>query len=374
MEFVARNFTPRLVDANGIIALLDRDAQATRFNNPEYAEDMFAGVDLALDSDWRENSLRLLLLVGDASGYPPEHPMSSTKKDERVLRMAAQDRNIHIMALQLMNPHHPEDQPIAERQFSELSRVRGGGDFESALVQIRTDQPEDFQQAVLSLSTYISTFLRRVGEQGTAVMSHLDQATDQTPADRDSSQGQAAQAMQKMIQSAMVEYLGADAKPPRDLVMWAADRDLTNPSIRALEVRVLLTRDQLSDLILALDRVLQAMQQAKVSNMDFFDALQGLAAQTMKRPERLSRLASVREAGLVPSFIASLPYRSEILSLTRESYASLTAEQRAALTSRLTAKVSEYAKINETLDGWTSLNPQDPAGRQVYPLQLDYLP
>jgi len=376
MEFVARNFTPQLVDGSEIVRILDQDAQASRFNNPEYAEDLFAGVELALASAWRDNSLRLVVLVGDASGYPPEHRLSSTKKDESVLRMAAQDRNIHIMALQLINPRHPEDRPIAERQFGELSRVRGGGDFESALVQIRTDQEQDFQQAVQSLSTYISDFLRQVGEQGAAVMDHLDSAppSGQPPPYPQGAPGQATQAMKKVIQSAMVEYLGEDAKPPRDLVMWAADRDLTNPVFRALEIRVLLTREQLSDLTLALSRVLQAMQEAKLSNMDFFDSLQGLAAQSMKRPDALGRLDSLRQAGLVPRFIESLPYRSEVLALSRESYASLTAEQRATLQSRLTAKLSQYVKINETVDGWTTLNPQDAAGRQVYPLQLDYLP
>jgi len=90
--------------------------------------------------------------------------------------------------------------------------------------------------------------------------------------------------------------------------------------------------------------------------------------------DALGRLDSLRQAGLVPRFIESLPYRSEVLALSRESYASLTAEQRATLQSRLTAKLSQYVKINETVDGWTTLNPQDAAGRQVYPLQLDYLP
>ena len=376
MEFVARNFTPQLVNGDEILRILDQDAQASHFNNPEYAEDLFAGVELALASAWRDNSLRLLVLVGDASGYPPEHPLSSTKKDEHVLRMAAQDRNVHIMALQLINPRHPEDWPLAERQFGELAQIRGSGGFESALVQVRTDQAQDFQQAVHNLSTYVSDFLRRTGAQGAQVMEHLDAAppSEQSHSGRRGAPDQATQAIRKMILSAMVEYLGEDAKPPRDLVMWAADRDLTNPSFRALEIRVLLSREQLSDLILALDRMLQALLEAQLSNMDFFEALQGLAAQGIKRPETLGHLDSVRQAGLVPKFIESLPYRSEVLALTRESYASLTAEQRANLQSRLMAKLHQYRKINETVEGWITLNPQDTTGRQVYPLQLDYLP
>ena len=41
---------------------------------------------------------------------------------------------------------------------------------------------------------------------------------------------------------------------------------------------------------------------------------------------------------------------------------------------RLTAKLNQYRKINETVDGWTELQPGSAGGRKVYPLQLDYLP
>ena len=111
-----------------------------------------------------------------------------------------------------------------------------------------------------------------------------------------------------------------------------------------------------------------------LTGRDFFDALQGLAAQSMKRPQDIARVDALRRSGLVPSFIESLPYASEVLALNRDSYASLTAEQRADLNQRLLAKLSQYRKINETVDGWTLLNSQDAAGSKVYPLQLDYLP
>jgi len=368
LEYTRRNFTPELLDTDGFVKVLSEEAKAATVSSPGYSEEVFAGIEEALASSWRDNSLRFLVLVGDASGHPPDHPQSTTKKDAKVLRMAAQDLNVHILAIQLLNPRFPTDQPIAEAQFGQLSMVRGGSD--SALLQVRTDAVEDYQRVVQSIAGRVADTVQQVRDQGA---SGLDLAGGGAPAD-DSIASQADRAMQKVIRSAMVEYLGQDARPPRDLLGWAADRDLTNPSIRSLEVRVLLTRDQLSDLTLALERILAAMQEATMSNLEFFDALQGLAAQSMKRPEDLARLNSVRQAGLVPSFIESLPYHSEVLSLNRESYASLTADQRADLNQRLIAKLSQYRKINETVDGWTQLNPEAGSARQVYPLQLDYLP
>ncbi len=370
LEFTRRNFTPGLVDGAAFAKLLEQEAKAATVSSPGYSEEVFAGVEEGLDSAWRDNSIKVLVLVGDASGHPPDHPQSTTKKDAKVLRMAAQDRQIQIMAIQLLNPKFPEDQALAEAQFGEVSKERASG--EPVLLQVRADAEEDYRQAV---DRSVARLVKLIETAGTAYADGLPPEIEVEPNDDSNSIGaQADRAMQRLIRSAMVEYLGRDAKPPRDLLVWAADRDLTNPSIRSLEVRVLLTREQLSDLILALERILDAMREASISNLDFFDALQGLAAQSMKRPQDIARVDAVRQSGLVPSFIESLPYVSEVLALNRDSYASLTAEQRADLNQRLLAKLSQYRKINETVDGWTSLNPQAEAGHKVYPLQLDYLP
>ncbi len=368
LEFTSRNFTPKLVDVHGFIQLLDKQARAARVSSPGYSEDVFAGIQTGLDSDWRDNSLRFMVLVGDASGHPPRHSQSTTGKNAEVLRMAAQDLNVHIMALHLRNPRHIGDHPVAEAQFSRLSQVRG--ESVSALVPVQTEQLEDFQEAVRRINSRIDESLRVVQIQGSGALDTLDAVA---VAD-DSVAGQADSAMQKIMRTAMVEYLGRDAKPPRDLLVWAADRDLTNPVNRALEVRVLLTREQLSDLILALDRILAAMLEAKKGQMDFFDSLQSLAAQTMKRPKDIARADDLLRLGLAPGFIEGLPYRSEVLSLDQDSYASLTAEQRSGLFDRLTAKLNQYREINETVDGWADLSPQGGDGSRLYPLQLDYLP
>ncbi len=368
LEFTRRNFTPALVDGPAFAKLLEDDAKAASVSSPGYSEEVFAGVEEGLDSAWRDNSLKVLVLVGDASGHPPDHPQSTTKKDAKVLRMAAQDRQVHILAIQLLNPKFPEDQALAEAQFGELAKERASG--QAVLLQVRTDAEDDYRQAV---ERSVANLVALIETAGTAYADGLPPEVAAEPND-DSIGAQADQVMQRLIRSAMVEYLGQDAKPPRDLLIWAADRDLTNPSIRSLEVRVLLTREQLSDLILALERILAAMQEASISNLDFFDALQGLAAQSLKRPDDIARVDGLRQSGLVPSFIESLPYVSEVLALNRDSYASLTAEQRADLNQRLLAKLSQYRKINETVDGWTPLNPQAEGGRRVYPLQLDYLP
>ncbi|MCW8948593.1 MAG: VWA domain-containing protein, partial [Sedimenticola sp.] len=157
-------------------------------------------------------------------------------------------------------------------------------------------------------------------------------------------------------------------------VAWAMDRDLLNPTDTALEVRVLVTREQLSSLVQALNRVLEAFEKSKKSQGQFFEALQSLSGQAMKRPEDLGRAQNLAETGLLPSFIQSLPYHSAILSLTNEMYASFTPEQRVQLEWGLRAKLAQYVAINAEVDAWHRLNESDPASELVHPLHIDYLP
>jgi hypothetical protein len=178
----------------------------------------------------------------------------------------------------------------------------------------------------------------------------------------------------KLWEAALIEYVGKEANPPKDIVAWALDRDLVNPADKALDVRVLVTREQLSTLSQTLDQVVQAVMRAEVTQGQFFEALQGVAGQAMKRPEDLGGAVRLADTGLLPAFIQSLPYKSDILALTDDMFASMTAEQRSQLEWSILAKLDQYRTINEQVDAWFRVNDTDPDQDLVYPLHLDYLP
>ena len=284
------------------------------------------------------------------------------------MSLAAKDANVHILAVHLLDPRMPSDHDLAKKQLSTLSRIEGSE--ESALVQIQADDEESFVNVIQNSAKVIFDVISQA--QSGAV---ITAGGDTSAGDKDKDVGTVAkQKMDKLMDTALVEYLGREADPPKDIIVWAVDRDLTNPAIRSLNVRVLINKAQLSDLINAIDQVTQAMARAQVSQMQFFEALQGITTQAMKNPEAINASRRLADAGLLPAFIQSLPYKSEILSLTDEMYASMTAEQRSALENSLRAKLQQYRDINEQVDGWVRLNETDPEGSKVYPLILDYLP
>ena len=123
----------------------------------------------------------------------------------------------------------------------------------------------------------------------------------------------------------------------------------------------------------ALSRAGITFSEQQKEQIKLFEALQSVASATMKNPDQIGQAGKLAETGLLPKFIEALPYRSEILSLSEDSYASLTADQRAALETSLLAKLEQYRDINES-DAWIKLNPADSDAEKVFPLHLSYLP
>jgi hypothetical protein len=366
IEYTARNFTPALVDAVALGKLLDTEAKATPVGSLDYAEEMFAGVDLALRSQWEPDALRFVVLVGDASSHPKGHPQNTTGKDERDLRREADDAQVHLLAIHLRDERASDDHGRAEEQFAHLARIRGG--TEAALVPVDAFRQEDFQKAV---ETVTATLLDRLAG---AVTPKPAAHTEAEPKPGKGPVAESGALAEQLWDAALVEYVGRVAEPPKDVIAWALDRDLINPTDRSLEVRVLITRAQLSSLLQALDSVVQAFMKAEATQAQFFDALQAVSGQTLKRPEDIAGATKLAASGLLPAFIQSLPYKSDVLSLSNEMYASMTAEQRSALEWNLLGKLKQYRTINEQVDAWTRLAEGDPDSEMVYPLHLDYLP
>ena len=104
--------------------------------------------------------------------------------------------------------------------------------------------------------------------------------------------------------------------------------------------------------------------------------MQSLSTQAIKTPDELKGQTSVirlGQSGHIPKYIVSLPYKSDIQSLTDEDFLSMTADQRLNLETSLETKMEQYNLIMES-DGWIKLNETDADLKKVYPLPLDYLP
>lgn len=363
LEYDVRNWTPELVDARTLQSLLRTDVHATNVGSLDYAEEVFAGVDEAINSQWRDGALRFMILIGDASSHPKGHPQNITGKDETDLRREMDSASIKFYAIHLQDPRATEDHPIAEAQFQHLSRIPGTRNESAYEFVDAFDEPAFLQLIDAVTNGLVSLVAEAAGDV-------VD--TDQGGADVPNLQN--LQTVNRLWEAALVEYVGRDAMPPRDIVAWVLDRDLVYPVDRAFQVHLLVTREQLNSLAQSVDQVLQALMRAEATQSEFFSMLQNVAGQAMQRPEDLGQAQQLADTGLLPSFIQNLPYRSNILTLTEEMFASMTAAQRSQLEWDILAKVQQYRAINESVDRWWRLNEGDADSEMVYPLEIEYLP
>lgn len=239
LEFTSKDFTPELLDIGAFVELLRTQAKAAEISTVGYSEEAFAGIDTALRANWRPGSLRIAVLVTDASSHPLGHAQNTTDKDARTLQMEADDRQIHLLALHLHDARHPEDHSLARQQYAVLASVRGNPD-QVAMVSVNTEDTGGFQSAVEVIGGDIAQTIAHA-QAGT-----LDEPDDSEPTPDpsvgDDPAGQARSAVRAVINAAMMEYLGRDVEAPKDIVAWTLDRDLTNPAIATLDVRVLLKK------------------------------------------------------------------------------------------------------------------------------------
>ncbi len=182
---------------------------------------------------------------------------------------------------------------------------------------------------------------------------------------------QLADAIGTEILRAQLESLGDEA--PRFLAGWAADRDLVEPDLRALEVSVFLTRNQLSTLDKQLDVIVDAFN-AGGSSAEFFDRLQQIAAETATDPDAVggsSDTDAIRT--LLPDFLANLPYQSDVLTMDRNDWDGLPDASRSEFIDKIRGKQRVYQDLFNQIDIWKDFGSGNP-GLQATPIRLKNLP
>jgi hypothetical protein len=379
LEFVAKNFTPELVEAEQFIQLIDT-AKPSPVGSADYQEEVFAGLKEALDSSWSDNSIKIAVLVGDASSHTVEHEQNTTGMDAAQIRANADAQKVKIFAMHLQEERAVPDHPLATMQFQTVATNAGGA--EPAYIAIDAANHDAFEAAVAKMATTFSDIVAQIRQGNTQIIAKATalQDTASTPDTNSAETEQHVAAIaENLAANALVEYLGSAAQPPRDITAWIMDRDLINPDDLLnvpVEVRVLLKKRELNDLIIAMESTLKAFKRAQLTGMQFFDALQGVLTQAVKGGEKINVQDAKRlsDSGFMPDWIASLPYRSALLEMSNELWESLAAEDRSKIEYETEAKLKLYQEINENTDLWIAFDERDAAIDHVYPLPLATLP
>ncbi len=365
IEFVSRNFTPELLGAEQFSELLNDGYSNTgqaptiiesNVSSGDFPEEVFAGLESAINSNWSQDAARIIILIGDASSHPISHPKNTTGLDEKSIREMADSNNVYIASVYVGSEGSP-DLEIAREQFE---TVAAGDDDSNIAFAISSGSPDSLERSLRKSIENITGYITD---------DDFDSISSRSVASSDS----AGQAILSAVRAAFVDYIGTDAQPPSNIVAWALDRDPTDYSKKAFDIKVMVGRKDMEELKDLLQGLIEQLHTGGVSSTFVFAQVQG-GATASSYDLGIENTDAIVESKLVPKWISNLPYKSEVLTLTLEEFTNSSADDRSRFELRLNSLIDFYDEALNRPDGWILLNEQAAVDDRIYMLDIANLP
>ena len=332
-------------------------------SNEGFDEDAVAGLKAALDEiDWSGLGGRFVILVTDAGTRDANDPRSSTHLGIPEIRELLHQRGIYTFALHLLTPEGRNNHARAAAQYRELTRVEGVRD--PLYFPIPGGEVGAFGQTVEAIT---EALLQRVAAITGVPIGRLRTNAPAPPP-------QVQQQIDVVAQAVRLAYLGRvqEAAAPDIVRSFTTDRDLADPTRANLDVRVLLTRDQLSDLREALRLVIEQANAGRMRPQTVFANIRNAALAAARDPQRIGNLDRLGAA--FGEYLDGLPYRSQVMELTERAWLEMQSGGQRELLNALEAKLRLYEEYARTPSLWTQLGSGTDPGAAVFPMPLDQLP
>jgi hypothetical protein len=363
------------------------ELKAASASSRDFIEDSYAGVNEAIAGiNWEGQDARYVVLITDAGPREAGDPLSGTGMSSAALRRLAQNKGIALSVLHLLTPAVMADHPKAEATYRDLSYYPGIGSF---YFGVETGNVERFGRVLDALAQQITDQVKlaamaaagkSLAENRQAEEADAQLAENETTDELSQFQAKVA----KLGYALRMRYLqrGDNQQVPSVFNAWLVDRDLNDPKRQTLDVRVLLTRDQLSDLHSILRQVLATAEEGLLSPRTFLNDLKSLAATIARDPEQLgtttrstgARAGNLADMGFMREYIEDLPYRGEVMNLALDNWQDWPARDQIAFINRLEEKINYYQVLHDHTDLWVSLDGGPINGDSVFPIALEMLP
>ncbi len=390
LEYLTRTYVPleHGQDAESFFRHVS-ELKAATASSRDFIEDSYAGVNEAIAGiDWEGQDARYVVLITDAGPREAGDPLSGTGLSSAALRSLAQNKGIALSVLHLLTPAVMADHAKAEATYRDLSYYPGIGSF---YFGVETGNVERFGRVLDALAHQITDQVKLAAMAAAGkTLAETRLAQEQAPpetAEAPEENDPLAQFQAKVAKlgyALRMRYLqqGEKGQVPDVFNAWLVDRDISDPQRQTLDVRVLLTRDQLSDLHSILRQVLATAEEGLLSPRNFLNDLKSLAATIARDPEQLgttTRVSGAREGnladmGFMREYIEDLPYTGEVMNLSLENWQDWPAKDQIEFINRLEEKINYYQVLHDHTDLWVSLDGGPINGDSVFPIALEMLP
>ena len=342
---------------------LAEQVKATSVSSHSFNEDSFAGVMQAVNGmDWSGYGGRLILLVSDAGSLRKSDPLSSTQMNEAEVRQAALGKQIKIYALHLRTDAGKKNHAFAEQQYRVLT-ADANPQIGDLYVPVPGGDVRKFGEKVDEIGSVFADLVHQVRSGQAQALPQLGAVP--TVAQKSAAVGYAMH----------MDFLGrkSASQAPQLVSAWTADRDLTNLSLPAFQVCVMLTKLQLNDLQQSLKLIVDAARKTRTSPKDFFQEIASASAYMSRDPSALRNGGNLAEGGVLGEYLEGLPYRSKSLNMTQDLWLSLSVAEQEDFIDELDSKIRLYETFHNDLSNWVRFGDAEP-GDALYRVPLSTLP
>lgn len=355
-DFTVKTFTPTgVVSPSEFVGVLSKiEARETPVKADDIPEAVMEGVNTALESgQWRENSAKVLVLIGDAPGR------EDNLFNIRGLRDKANVRNIPIFSIYIDSSRGSAKYAQGgKKQYTQLSSTYDGAYGTS--------------REIPHVSVIDGGSPQRFGSIITGGL--FDDANRLATKDHKSSKPEEGSVAELLFRQA--DLILADPTMPENAVVgWVSDKVMKSPGREALAPMILLNEAELNELesrVRELKSIGEmAMRGDSGTTLDFFDLVSDNTRFTIVDPSAVN----FRDAFSAPLGINSLPYDSDIMATTREEFHSMDRVQ--SFVRAMDNKLRHYEDLKRQLGNpyvWKKLSTGTSERDRVVAVELNQLP
>lgn len=355
------------------------DLKAASVSSSLFNEEGYAGVMDALNSvDWTQFGARYIVLVTDAGAIDGDNPLSSTGLGAKQVREEAKYRGVAVYSLHLKTPQGKNNHQQAEAQYKELTSSALLG--KPLYYPVDMGSVDEFGRIVDDLTKSVVDFVNDTSQgklvPGSAMSADKD--FGQIKNNEASKTNSISRDMALMGYAMQLSYLGRESgvKAPSVFNAWVSEATIEDSTRKAFEVKVLLTKNQLSDMYQVVKSITNAVLEGMISPDNFFNLLRSAAATLGRDPNQINKEknAKLSELGLLGEYLEDLPYRSDILNLDEATWIGYGPHQQDAILIELNKKLKHYQLYNDDINRWISLAEGSDPADYVYPVPIEMLP
>lgn len=346
-------------------------------------EDSFAGVKEAVDNlSWDKYGSRVMMLVSDAGPLGAGDPTSLTGMSPETLAEYLQHNKIYLTALHIINPRRTKAEvKYATDAYKVLSRQ---SDNLASYISINASTPQKGAKAFEKVARELAKSYEEI-VTSTAEGKFIEKPEIPVAGKKLSPEEEARRIAQSTGYAMQLQFFGnaMGSTAPEVVNAWIADADLEkmaanpgNAPVLAVEPAVLLTKGQLSNLYKQLKLLLAGSEKAFLNgDEDLFGQIASAAAQMSRDPNQFSLHPdrNLAENGLLDEVLEDLPYKSQVGSMSRQDWESMSTGQRDEFIKRIKSLLALYEAYNKDATHWEDFGARNPNDR-VYRVPLKALP